>query len=109
MTASDQPPLTCRLGAGDYRRRIAWIAELTRRALRKYSRDELVLRLVYAPGAAEEVRQMVEQERECCAFLAFDLSEGTDAARVTITAPEAARGSADLLFGHFLPGGDASR
>jgi hypothetical protein len=75
--------------------------------LQKYSRDELVLRLVYAPQAAEEVRQMVEQERECCAFLAFDLTEGTDAVRVTITAPEAARGSAGLLFGQFLPGGDA--
>jgi hypothetical protein len=106
MIASD-PPLACWLGAGDYRRRIAWIAELTRRALRKYDRDELVLRLVYASEAAEEVRKMVEQERECCGFLAFDLTEAADAVRVTITAPEAACGSVGRLFGHFLPGDDA--
>jgi hypothetical protein len=95
-------PLTCSLGAGAYRNRIAWIESLTLRALRSHVRDGLVLGLAYAPEAAADVRKMVEQERICCAFLAFDLKEESDCIRVTVTVPEAARASADMLFGHFL-------
>jgi hypothetical protein len=64
----------------------------------------LVLHLAYAPEAAAEVRKMVEQERICCAFLMFDLEHEPSAVRVTITVPEAARASADMLFGPFLGG-----
>jgi len=53
--------------------------------------------------AAGDVRKMVEQERLCCAFLAFELDEQPDGVCVTITAPEAARDAADSLFGQFLP------
>jgi hypothetical protein len=95
-------PLACCLGAEAYQNRIAWIESLTRRALRSHLRDDLVLSLAYAPEAAAEVRKMVEQERICCAFLTFDLKEESDCIRVTITVPEAARASADMLFGHFL-------
>jgi hypothetical protein len=96
------PPLTCCLSAGAYRNRITWIESLTRRALRSYARDDLVLSLTYAQEAAAEVQKMVEEERICCAFLTFDLKEESDCIRVTITVPEAARASADMLFGHFL-------
>jgi hypothetical protein len=47
---------------------------------------------------------MVEQERRCCAFLAFDLDQQPDAVCVTITAPEAAREAVDMLFGQFTAG-----
>jgi hypothetical protein len=96
------PPFTCCLSAGVYRNRIAWIESLTRRALRSHARDDLVLGLAYAPEAAADVRKIVKQERICCAFLMFDLKEEADCIRVTITVPEAARASADMLFGHFL-------
>ncbi len=96
------PPFTCCLSAGVYRNRIAWIESLTRRALRSHVRDDLVLSLAYAPEAAADVRKMVEQERICCAFLTFDLKEEADCIRVTITVPQAARDSANMLFGHFL-------
>jgi hypothetical protein len=104
MSISEQPSLACCLSPGDYQKRIAWIEDLTRKALRSYVRDDLVLRLFYAPHAAEDVQWMVEQERICCAFLTFDLDRRTDAACVTITAPEAARESADMLFEPFLGG-----
>jgi|SRR4051794_39093219 hypothetical protein len=109
MTASEQPPIACCLGADDYQRRIAWIERLTRTALQRHSRDDLVLRLVYSRDAAGELRRMVEQERECCAFMTFELAESADAVRVTITAPEAVRGSVDMLFGQFLPPRGAGR
>jgi hypothetical protein len=98
------PPIVCCLGAREYRRRLAWIEGLTRRALRWYIRNDLVLRLVYSPEAAGDVREMVEQERMCCAFLSFDMREKPEAVTVTITAPEAARDTADMLFGQFLKG-----
>jgi hypothetical protein len=101
-TPSTQP-LTCCLSAAAYRNRIAWIESLTRRALQSHARDDLVLSLAYAPEAAADVRKMVEQERTCCAFLKFDLKQEPDCVRVTITVPDAARASADILFGAFLP------
>jgi hypothetical protein len=99
MTGSEQPSIVCCLSAGDYRRRLAWIDSLARKALRSHDRDDLVLYLAYAPEAAGEVQKMVEQERMCCAFLTFDLHEQADTVCLTITAPEAARESADVLFG----------
>jgi hypothetical protein len=102
--SADPPPLACCLSTRDYKNRTAWIENLARTALRNHVRDDLVLRLVYAPYAAEDVQWMVAQERICCAFLTFDLDRRTDAVCVTITVPEAARESADMLFEPFLAG-----
>src|SRR5271163_577941 len=104
MSDGEQPPVACCLNAREYQARLARIETLTRKALRTHTRNDLVLRLVYAPEAAGEVRKLVEQERMCCAFLTFDLDQCPNAVRVTITAPEAARDSVDVLFGHFLSG-----
>lgn len=46
---------------------------------------------------------MVRKESDCCAFLRFDLSVANDAVHLLITAPEAARDAADMLFDHFAP------
>jgi hypothetical protein len=81
-----------------------WIDNLTLHALRSHVRDDLALLLVYAPEAAPEVRRMVEQERICGPFLTFDLDQSLETVRVRIIAPEAARDSADMLFGQFLVG-----
>jgi hypothetical protein len=105
MVDLEQPPIGCCLSAGDYQRRIAWIGSLARQALQKHDRDDLVLRLVYAPEAAEQVREMVEREHLCCAGLTFDLPKRIDAVNVVITAPENAREAAEDLFGQFVPGG----
>ena len=104
MSLSARPPVACCLSAGEYQSRIAWIESLARKSLREHVRDGLVLRLIYKQEAAGEVRRMVEQKRQCCAFLAFDLEQQPDAVCVAITAPEAAREAADGLFGQFLAG-----
>jgi hypothetical protein len=96
--------LVCSLNGDDYQNRIRWIADLTRRALRRHRRDDLTLHLTYASEVAADVRLMVEQERTCCAFLAFTLRAKPDAITVTITAPEAVRDFTDMLFAPFLPG-----
>jgi hypothetical protein len=107
MTTAEDAPIACMLAPGDYKARLAWIAELTRDALRSQVRRDLELEFVYAAGAADRVREMVQKERDCCAFLAFDLDERSDGIRLTIKVPERAREAADLLFGQFLPSAEA--
>jgi hypothetical protein len=102
VTVTEAPPIACALTPGAFEERIAWIAALTRDALRSHERRDLVLDLRYAPEAAERVREMVRNEQACCSFLAFDLREQPDEIQLVITAPEAAREAADMLFEHFV-------
>ena len=96
------PPIACTLGAGDFKARLVWIAELNKTALRHHHRDDLQLELSYAAEARAQVLKMVRQEQECCAFLTFHVDEGAELVRVTIVAPEAAREAAETLFEQFL-------
>ena len=107
MPRSKAEPIACTLAPDDLGGRLAWIAELTRDALREHRRDDLVMQLTYAPEAAHRVREMVRREQACCAFLAFDLREEPDAVRLTVTAPEDARAAADALFRQFVAAADA--
>jgi hypothetical protein len=100
-SAGDGLPIACTLTGGDYRERLAWIAELNRDALRAQRRDDLRLDLTYRPEAATRVRDMVRREQACCGFLAFTLREDADATRLTIVVPEAAREGADFLLAPF--------
>jgi hypothetical protein len=108
MTMTDAPPVACTLAPGAYRDRIASIEALTRDALRSHERRDRVLDLHYAPEARDRVRELVRNEQACCAFLSFDLREGADEIRLTITAPETAREAADTLFEQFVAGASAS-
>lgn len=98
---SRTPPIACTLSAGDYRDRIASIADLNRDALRGHHRDDLRLELAYEPAARQRVREMVRREQECCAFLSFELHEDDDGVRVAIIAPDDAREAASALFEEF--------
>lgn len=88
MTKPNEPaPLACTLENSDLARRLEWIASLNARALRSAHRDGLHLVLDYDPAARDDIARMVEGERTCCAFLAFDIAERMDALTLTITAP----------------------
>ena len=87
---ADEIPIVCTLSADDYRNRLVEIAALSRDALRRVERRGLTLDLRYAPEAATRVRQFVEQERRCCAFLQFELYEDVDEVRLLVTAPSTA-------------------
>jgi hypothetical protein len=102
MTTPNTPPIACTLAPGEYQARLAWIAELARDALLSFERRDHVLELRYALEAADRVREMVRKERECCGFLAFELEETPREIRLTIRAPEEARGALGMLFGEFL-------
>lgn len=94
-------PIACALGSGDFQRRLAWIAELNRDALRSRKRDGFKLELSYAPDALDRVREMIAREEECCAFLTFELHPEGDTLRLVIAAPEGARDALDTVFQPF--------
>jgi hypothetical protein len=95
------PPIACTLDAGSFKTRLAWIADLNAKALTQSRRGDLALTLEYRREALEDVRELVRGEQACCAFLDFSLDERADHLVLTITAPEAARDAADMLFEQF--------
>jgi len=101
MTADEQQLIACTLSGDVLQDRRAWIADLARDALRGSERNDLSVRLRFAPEAIQRVRDMVRYEQACCSFLTFELDEHPDEISVTITAPEAARAAADSLFAQF--------
>lgn len=102
MTIVEQSPIACTLTSGALKDRTTRIAALNKDALRKFMRRDLLLELSYAPEAREHVREMVRNEQQCCAFLGFELHEGGNEIRLTVTAPERAREAADTLFEQFI-------
>lgn len=88
----------CTLSPSDYRARLATLGALSREALRHVERRGATFHLRYAPDAAGRVHALVEQERRCCAFLAFEVEETADEVRVRVTVPAAAEAVPDLLF-----------
>jgi len=100
-TLSEPAPIACTLGPGDFRQRLAWIADLNRDALHAEHRDGLRLELTYAPAALDRVREMVAPEQDCCAFLTFELQQEADTVRLVIVAPEDARDALDAVFEPF--------
>jgi small multidrug resistance family-3 protein len=101
-SATTTVPIACTLIPDAFMDRVGWIKELTATSLREHRRDGLALHLIYDPGAAAQVRELVRQERECCGFLRFDLREDADTVRLTIIAPPEAREAAGELFDHFV-------
>jgi hypothetical protein len=80
---AESPLIACTLSASDLKdREGAW---------RKLIRSELVqreivpggLRLTAAPGAAAALIELIDLERECCAWINFEVTEGSV---VTLTA-----------------------
>jgi len=98
---SEPAPVACTLGAGDFKARLAWIADLNSRALRAHRRDDLRLELTYAAEARDEVLDMVRGEQDCCAFLDFTIRHEPGVVHVIIQAPERARDAAETLFEPF--------
>jgi hypothetical protein len=56
----------------------------------------------YDLGAAAQVERLVEQERQCCAFLQFDLRRTPNAVHLDITAPAEAGEFAPLRYAYFV-------
>ena len=100
--SSQEVPIACTLGVGDYQARTRWIAELNQRSLRSHRRDDLSLHIDYEVGALAAVEELVRQERGCCAFLTVEIEQRPTSVHLTVMAPEDARAAADTLFEDFI-------
>jgi hypothetical protein len=79
----ENPPVACTLSAADLKdRERAW-TKLMGSGLVKRDRVPGGIRLSADPGAAEALIQLIDLERECCAWIDFAVSEGSVA---TLTA-----------------------
>ncbi len=101
-TISEAEPIDCTLDAGEFSKRLDWIAELNRAALLDAQRKGLNLILTYRREHTNRVRKMVRQEQQCCGFLGFDLREGESGVTLVIRAPEGAADALDAIFEPFL-------
>jgi hypothetical protein len=101
MAAKEQQPIACTLLGEARQDRLGRIAALMCDALLTRERDDLTLRLRFAPDAVQLVRDMVRMEQACCGFVTFEMEERPKETCLTITEPEAARAAADELFGQF--------
>jgi hypothetical protein len=80
---AEPPPIACTLSAEDLRdREKAW-AKLIASGLVRREAVPGGIRLTAAPGAAAGLLELIELERECCAWIQFDVRDG---AVVTMTA-----------------------
>lgn len=80
---SETPPIACTLSAADLKDREGAWKKLMGSGLVKRDRVPGGIRLSAAPGAAAALIQLVDLERECCAWINFEVSEGSVA---TLTA-----------------------
>lgn len=103
MLAAERTHIACTLGPTQRGARLARIRRLTQAHMRGHTLTGSTLHLLYDPAAVDEVVQIVELERSCCAFLEFRLTSDADAVRLDITGPEQDAASARWLFSQFLP------
>jgi hypothetical protein len=79
----DSPPIACTLSPGDLLDREGAWAKLLGSGLVKRDLVPGGIRLSAEPGAATALLELIELERECCAWIHFEINGG---AAATLTA-----------------------
>jgi hypothetical protein len=80
---AETPPIACTLSASELEDRESAWKTLMGSGLVKRDRVPGGIRLSAQPGAAGALMQLIELERECCAWIRFEVSQGSVA---TLTA-----------------------
>jgi hypothetical protein len=101
---STELPIACSLGAGDFARRRAQIADLGRDALVAAVVDGTRAQLAFRPGSRHRVESFAAAETECCPFFSMRVDEAPDEVRLTIDAPAEAQPLLDDLVAAFSGG-----
>lgn len=103
MQANEPMPIACTLTLDEMGPRLARIRQLTQDHLHSHRRVGSTLDLFYDPMAAAELAEIVELERQCCAFLDFCLMPENGRIRLKISAAADQAANARWLFSQFLP------
>ena len=80
-------PIACTLTGASLEERAAWLRRLGAAALIEGRREDFRLLLRFRPEAADDVRQLVRAEAECCAFLRFEVDAGSREIALDVTGP----------------------
>jgi hypothetical protein len=80
-------PIACTLTGASLAERAAWLRRLGEAALIEGVRSGDRLELRFRPEAADDVRELVRAESECCPFLCFRLAPGAGEVRLTVSGP----------------------
>ncbi|WP_447737824.1 hypothetical protein [Rhodanobacter soli] len=91
----------CSLEGRAFQERLAWIAALNQKHLRRAQRNGTTLTLIYDPAALHDVETLVSREQACCAFLEFRITDSSDEVRLDITVPAHASMDATALLAPF--------
>lgn len=103
MSATEQAPIVCPIGPTELASRLARIQQLANKHLDSHRLEGRSLHLSYDGAASTAVEHIAKLERECCAFLDFELTRRGDDEALTIVAPERPGGDALWLFSQLLP------
>jgi hypothetical protein len=91
-------PIACTLTPGAMTDRVDWLRRLGAASLIDGERHDGKLDLRFDAAAEDEVRAWVAAERECCAFLSFDLRSSAGELRLGVDAPADAEPVLDGLL-----------
>ena len=95
-----EPPIACTLSREDYRAQVTELRAVSE-CLKNVRHGEGSVHLTYDLTAANRVRDLVQKEQLCCAFLKFEMSEDDSGLHLSITAPKEVRNFAEVLFENF--------
>jgi hypothetical protein len=100
---TDDPPISCSLGAGDLERRLAAIAEVGTDSLISREDEGGRHRLHFRVGAdvRRKLQEIVAAEAECCSFLDLSLNDQDGQLVLSIAAPRGGQPIADELAAAF--------
>ena len=98
-------PIACTLSAAELGERgVAW-SELSSRWGRGSSRrpDSVVLSFAREPDAVARLERLVDQERECCAWIDFEIAERDQTVELVMRATPQGLPIVAEMFGATLP------
>jgi hypothetical protein len=104
MTEPVQLPIACTLTGASLEERAAWLRRLGEAGLIEGTRTAHRLALRFRPQAADDVRELVRAESECCPFLSFEVEPADSEIRLAITGPSEAGPVLDALLSELSSG-----
>jgi hypothetical protein len=104
MRQNLRPELSsCSLSPTNFIERIAWLRELSSRALISHSIGRNQAELNYKINARKDTEEFIRRESTCCSFFTFSISEVNNLILLAISWPSEKQDSAINLFSNFLP------
>ncbi len=94
---------SCSLSPTRFVGRIAWLKDLSSRALVSHTIGQNQAELNYKINAHKDIEELIRRESACCSFFTFSISEENNVILLAISWPSEKQESAINLFSNFLP------